>query len=115
LRQAHNYYNRASNETIPSIHIEEDNTIETNEDNNHRDIEPPTKKQRAEWILKIKETNKLTQSCTENILSYVSHLCSSIITDLTAEVKRKLAAHNLPPDVNQDIIKVIRTPILSKI
>ena len=95
MRQAHNYYNRTSNETIPFIHIEEDDTIESNEDNNHLDIDPPTKKQRAEWILKIKETNKLTQSCTENILSYVSHLCSSIITDLTAEVKKKISRTQL--------------------
>ena len=62
---------------------------------------PPTKKQRAEWILKIKEINKLTQSCTENILHDVTHLCSSIIADLTAEGKGKLVAYNMPSGLDK--------------
>ena len=110
LRQTHNYYSRASSTaTIPCTHGDEEYPIDSNEDNNDCTIEPPTKKQRAEWILKIKETNKLTQSCTENILHDVTHLCSSIIADLTAEVKGKLVAYNMPSGLDKEIISILQS------
>lgn len=110
LRHTHNYYSRSSNtETIiPCTHCEEEYPINSDEDNSECDIEPPTKKQRAEWILKIKETNKLTQSCTENILQDVTHLCSSIIADLTTVVKRKLAPYNTVPGLEENIISIFQ-------
>ena len=116
LRQTHNYYNRMSNtEAIPCTQWEEQYPIDSNEGNAlvQYDMEPPTKKHRAEWILKIKETNKLTQSCTENILQDVTHLCTSITTDLTAAVKRKLAAYDTPPGLDQDIINILQSDVYS--
>ena len=77
-------------------------------------LETPIKKQRAEWILKIRETNKITQACTENISSDVTSLCSSMVRDLTEAVKQKLTSHNATPELHQDIMEVFQTPNFSK-
>jgi len=117
LREKHQYYSRTSSkETLPSPCEEEYSTNSTEDDDDlgDCDIEPPTKKQRAEWILKVKETNKLTQTCTENILQDVTHLCSSIIVDLTAAIKQKLAAYNTTPSLNEDIMSILQSDSYSK-
>ena len=113
LREAHKYYSRQPSGTnqIPSTSCDnyqfDDSTEEVH-------VEPPTKKHRAEWILKVRETNKITQACTENILSDVTTLCSSIIRDLTMAVKQKLMSHGTTPELHRDIMEVLQTPNFSK-
>lgn len=112
LRQTHNFYTRVTNSaTVPSLRDEEYPTTSADDDNDLPDseVEPPSKKFRAEWILKIKETNKLTQTCTENILQDVTNLCTSMILDLTSVVKQKLHMHNVSPELSQDLIGVLQS------
>lgn len=116
LREAHKYYSRQPSNTnqTPFTSHQLSNEVDT-EDGTEEvyDIEPPTKRQRAKWILKVRETKKITQVCTENILSDVTHLCSSIVHDLTAAIKHKLTSHNAPPELQEDM-KVLETPRFSK-
>ena len=118
LREGHKYYTRQQSDIdqTPSIPHEDQLTDDNDNDSEdgYDDNGPPIKKQRAEWILKVKETNKLTQVCTDNVLSDVTNLCSSIIHDLTAAVKQKLISHNAPPELHQDIMNVMTTPNFSK-
>ena len=115
LREAHKYYTRQQSDIdqTPSTSHEDQLTNDNNSEDTY-DVGPPIKKQRAEWILKVKETNKLTQVCTENILSDVTNLCSSVINDLTAAVKQKLISHNATPELHQDIMNILTTPNFSK-
>lgn len=98
---------------VPSLCDEHDfissTTINDNNDFLDKEVEPPTKKQRVEWILKIKETNKLTQTCTENILQDVTHLCTSINLDLISMVKQKLDMHNATPELSHDLISALQS------
>ena len=55
-------------------------------------VELEKKQQRAKWILKIRETNKLTQSCTENLLSDITDICTNIVEDIKSEITQKLAS-----------------------
>lgn len=117
LRQTHNFYTRKANSAMVPSSCDEENSITTTDDSidlPDDEIEPPTKKQRAEWILKIKETNKLTQTCTENILQDVTHLCTSVILDLTSVVKQKLAMHNATPELSQDLLSVLQSDTYSE-
>ena len=112
LRQTHNFYSRTINLAVaPSLCDEENPITTTDDDSDIHDsvVEPPTKKQRAEWILKIKETNRLTQTCTESILQDVTYLCSSMITDLTSVVKQKLVMHNATPELSQDLMTILQS------
>ena len=45
---------------------------------------------RAIWILKIRETNMLTQSCMEKLLSDVTDMCTNIIDELKVDIVQKL-------------------------
>lgn len=114
LRQTHNFYSRTINSAmVPSLCNEENPITLSTDDNSdvHDDgvVEPPTKKQRAEWILKIKETNRLTQTCTENILQDVTHLCTSMILDLTSVIKQKLVMHNATPELSHDLMTILQS------
>ena len=112
LRQTHNFYTRKTNSaTVPSLGDEENpiTSIDDYSDLPDREVGPPTKKKRAEWILKIKETNKLTQTCTENILQDVTHLCTSIILDLTSVVKQQLDMHNATPELSHDMMSALQS------
>ena len=51
---------------------------------------------RAKWILKTCETDTLTQSCTENLLSDVTDMCTNIIDELKADVLLKLQSASTP-------------------
>ena len=116
LREAHKYYSRQpiSTNQLPSTSYDECQLNYIDDSSDEHILEPPTKKQRAEWILKIRETNKITQACTENILSVVTSLCSSMVHDLTEAVKQKLTSHNATPELHQDIMEVFQTPNFSK-
>ena len=39
-------------------------------------------REKARWILNLRDENKLTQSCTENILSNVPVLCSQLVDNI---------------------------------
>ena len=45
-------------------------------------LENERKKERACWILKLRDGNRLTQSCTENIIANVSDLCMQLVGDI---------------------------------
>ena len=63
------------------------------------------KKQKAKWILKIRETNMLTQTCTENLLSDITNICTNIVEDLKADIVHKLTSGpiTLPSIVIEEI------------
>ena len=46
----------------------------------------------AMWILKLKESNKLTQTCVDGVLEHVSELCASTVFELGEAVKSALAS-----------------------
>lgn len=46
----------------------------------------------AMWILKLKETNKLTQTCVDGVLQHVTELCTSTVLELGEAVKLRLAS-----------------------
>ena len=54
------------------------------------------------------ETNKLTQTRTENILQDVTHLCTFIIHNLTSVVQHKLVMHNATPELSQDLMSALQ-------
>ena len=108
LLKGHKYYTRQLSGTN-QIPYTNDSSDDTSDEHN---VEPPTKKQRAEWILKVRETNKITQACTENILA--TSLCASIVHDMTAAIKQKLTSHNATPELHQDIMEIFQTPNFSK-
>ena len=115
LREVHKYYSRQPNNIDQAPLMPEEDYQFSNDNSTEEvyNVEPPTKKHRAEWILKVRETNNITQVCTENI-SDVTNLCSSIIHDLTADINEKLLSHNATPELHQDIMKVLETPNFSK-
>lgn len=58
---------------------------------------------RATWILKTRETNMLTQSCMENLLSDVTDLCANIIDELKVDIVQKLRSASTPSPVIEEI------------
>ena len=56
------------------------------------------KKNAALWILKVKEGRKLTQSCTEDILSNASELCTYAVSQVGLKVSEVLRASGITPD-----------------
>ena len=63
------------------------------------------KQQKAKWILKIRETNMLTQTCTENLLSDITDICTNIVEDLKADILHKLTSSpiTLPSTIFKEI------------
>ena len=66
------------------------------------------KQQKAKWILKIRETNMLTQACTENLLSDITDIFANIAEDLKADVVNKLttASTTLPSTILKEISEI---------
>lgn len=94
LWQTHNFYTRKTNSAMVPSSCDEENSITTTDDNidlPDDEIEPPNKKQRAEWIL-----------------------CTSVILDLTSVVKQKLAMHNATPELTQDLLSVLQSDTYNK-
>lgn len=60
-------------------------------------MEESNDREAALWILKLKEGRKLTQTTTEEILSDVTELCSSIVLRLKNEVHRVLESADITP------------------
>ena len=67
-------------------------------------------KQRAQWIMKIRDGYKLTQSCTENLLSDESTLRTTIMEDIKAIVTTQFQ-HN--PSVIQKVTETLEQPCFS--
>ena len=63
------------------------------------------KQQIAKWILKIRETNMLTQTCTENLLSDITDICTNIVEDLKADILHKVTS--TPVTLPSTVIKEI--------
>ena len=68
-------------------------------------LELQRKQQKAKWILKIRETNMLTQTCTENLLSDITDICTNIVEDLKADILHKLTSSpiTLPSTIFKEI------------
>ena len=79
---------------IDEVDETESNTAEL-QLQNHKD------KEKARWILNLRDENKLTQSCTESILSNVTRLCSQLVDDMQQALGRQLQEC----EVSSDIIK----------
>ena len=73
--------------------------------NNSSTAELEKKQQRAKWILKIRETNMLTQCCTENLLNDISEICTNIVEDLKSDIMQKL--YSAPITIPSAAIKEI--------
>ena len=80
-------------ESIPSI---DDHDIDTTAEE-LISIEESNDREAALWILKLKEGRRLTQSTTEEILSDVTELCSSINLCLKNDVHRILESADITP------------------
>lgn len=52
----------------------------------------------ALWILKLKESQNLTQSVTEEILGDVTELCSNMASSLEADLRKIMSAARINPD-----------------
>ena len=55
-------------------------------------------KQIAMWILKLKEGRKLTQSATDEILSDVTELCSTVVSNLGNDLRQRLESASINPN-----------------
>ena len=60
-------------------------------------MEESNDREAALWILKLKEGRRLTQSTTEEILSDVTELCSSIILHLKNDLHHVLKSADITP------------------
>ena len=62
LREVHKYYSRQPNNTDQVPLMPEEDYQFSNDDSTEEiyNVEPPTKKHRAKWILKVRETNNIT-------------------------------------------------------
>jgi len=58
---------------------------------------------RATWILKTHETNMLTQSCMENLLSDVTDICGNIIDELRVDIAQNLKSASISSSVIEKI------------
>ena len=63
------------------------------------------KQQKAKWILKIREANMLTQTCTENLLTDITDICTNIVEDLKTDIAHQLksALITVPSTVIKEI------------
>ena len=76
--------------------------------------ETEKKKERACWILKLRDGNKLTQSCTEKILGNVSELCMQIISDIKEAVAQELRDNNISNMCTRKILTILDNPQYSE-
>ena len=55
---------------------------------------------RAKWVLKIRETNSLTQSCTEKLLNDITDMYADLIDELKVYVLQNLTPSPLIEEVS---------------
>ena len=79
------------------------------------------KQQKVKWILKIRETNTLTQTCTKNLLGDITDICTNIVEDLKTDIIHKLTSSpiTLPSTTFKEISEtfdneIYRQPLASK-
>ena len=58
---------------------------------------------RAKWVLKIRETNSLTQSCTEKLLNDITDMCADIIDELKEDIFQNLKSASTPSPLIEEI------------
>lgn len=96
-----NYFDEENTSRIPTHDEFSDlESIESLGDNGTEgvsSVEESNDREAALWILKLKEGRKLTQTTTEEILSDVTELCSSIVLRLKNEVHRVLESADITP------------------
>ena len=64
----------------------------------------------AKWIMKLRDENKLTQSCTENILSNVTLLCSRLVDNIKQTRAKQLQENEVPSYVAEKVLQSIDSP-----
>lgn len=62
-------------------------------------------REKARWILNLRDENKLTQSCTENILSNVTLLCSQLVDNIKQTVGKQLQECDVSSDITHKILQ----------
>ena len=91
-----------------AMEIDEFNEIESNTTEiqlqNHKD------KEKARWILNLRDENKLTQTCTDNILSNVTLLCSQLVDDIKQAVAKQLQECEASSDITEKVLQLLDNP-----
>lgn len=62
-------------------------------------------REKARWILNLRDENKLTQSCTENILSNVTLLCSQLVDNIKQTVGKQLQEYEVSSDITHKVLQ----------
>lgn len=60
---------------------------------------------KARWILNLRDENKLTQSCTENILSNITLLCSQLVDDIKQTVGKQLQEYKVSSEITYKVLQ----------
>lgn len=94
-------YEENYNDNEDSLDTQDDTDASALETPTHDETGPSTEcisqREAALWILKLKEGRKLTQSATEEILSDVTELCSSVIYQLKDKLCQVLESTDITP------------------
>ena len=77
--------------------MESDMTEPQSQQQNNKEI--------AKWIMKLRDENKLTQSCTENIFSNVTLLCSQLVDNIKQTIAKQLQENEVPSYVAEKVLQ----------
>ena len=64
-------------------------------------------KEKARWILSLRDENKLTQSCTDAILSNVTSLCSQLVDDIKQAIGRQLKECEVSSNITDKVLQIL--------
>ena len=101
-----NHRNVATTSSCAHVALEHEEDVSASnlsyEDHEHLDVSLSNSSKSeanvAMWILKLKESNKLTQTCVNQILQHVSELCTITVFELGEAVNQALEAVGVRPE-----------------
>ena len=106
--EVHSELHSEDDDDFVAMEIDEFNEIESNTTEiqlqNHKD------KEKARWILNLRDENKLTQTCTDNILSNVTLLCSQLVDDIKQAVAKQLQESEASSDITEKVLQLLDNP-----
>ena len=115
VHKKHNLESSTTNEThneenddFVAMEIDEVNEAESNitelKSQSQKD------KEKARWILSLRDENKLTQSCTDAILSNVTSLCSQLVDDIKQALGRQLQECEVSSNITDKVLQLLDNP-----
>ena len=95
------------NQDFVEMEIDEMDEMESNT----TELQPQNCKERekARWILNLRDENKLTQSCTENILSNVTVLCSQLVDNIKQTIGKQLKECEVSSEIMDKVLQSLNS------